>query len=180
MAYLDGILAAPAPAAAPAAPPAFPWPLVALERPELECVIRSLVAHGLLAAAVAAELQARAWLEDERLLPVVAAAIHAPLVAVAVGECDPATADGAARLAGHLACERALGAAEVGVACAACAVVPPAAAAFELHDQTLPGAGLPGQTGTGTAPPATLCARCHARAHGRTPPLLAAELRGSR
>jgi len=169
MAYLDGVLEG--------SQRAFPWELVALERPGLEQVIRALVAHGLLATAVVAELQQRGWLDEERHAPAVAAAIHrrfvnrrravgpyAPLVAVPVGRCAGGVAE-AERLARRCAAEAEPGvaaAAAAAAACAACGRAPAAGGPLEPHDELQP---------------VVLCAACHADAHGWTPPLLVVELR---
>lgn len=169
MAYLDGILEG--------SQRAFPWELVALERPGLEQVIRALVAHGLLATAVVAELQERGWLDDERHAPAVAAAIHrrfvnrrravgpyAPLVAVPVGRCAGGAPE-VERLARDCAAGAGAGvaaAAGAAAACAACGRPPVAGAPLEPHD---------------ALQPVALCLECHAAAHGWTPPLLVVEVR---
>ena len=169
MAYLDGILEG--------SQRAFPWELVALERPGLEQVIRALVAHGLLATAVVAELQERGWLDDERHAPAVAAAIHrrfvnrrravgpyAPLVAVPVGRCAGGAPE-VERLARDCAAGAGAGvaaAAGAAAACAACGRPPVAGAPLEPHD---------------ALQPVALCLECHVAAHGWTPPLLVVEVR---
>ena len=167
MAYFDGVLQG--------SQRAFPWELVALERPGLEQVIRALVAHGLLATAVVAELQERGWLDAERHAPAVAAAIHrrfvnrrravgpyAPLVAVPVGRCAGGVAE-AERLARRCGTEAEPGvAAAAAAACAACGRPPAAGGPLEPHDEQ---------------EPVVLCRACHADAHGWPPPLLVVALR---
>ena len=166
MAYLDGVLEG--------SQRAFPWALVALERPGLEQVIRALVAHGLLASAVVAELQGRGWLDEERHAPAVAAAIHrrfvnrrravgpyAPLVAVPVGRCAGGVTEAEHR-ARRCAAEAGQGVAAAAAAGAACGSPPAAGAPLEPHDELQP---------------VVLCPACHVAAHGWAPPLLVVEVR---
>ena len=187
MGYLDRI------AVPPSAHGRFPWEIAAAERPELVTLVRVLIAHGLLATAVAGELRERGWLDTDELLPPVAAAIHrryvnrrravgpyAPLVAVPVGPCDSASAEGAARLAGHLERERGAGAAPDATgeaACAACGRQGTPTAPLTLHHDVPVSRG---DTPPAVAELAALCPACHRCAHSRTPPLLVVELRSLR
>ena len=83
----------------------FPWSTLADEQPQLIALVQALIAHGLLATAVAAELRRRGWVADGApgLEGRLAAAIdrrfvrgrrrvgpYAPLVTVPLGGC-PAT-----------------------------------------------------------------------------------------
>ncbi len=193
MSYLDGLI-----------PPRrvrrrFPWAVVALEHPELIALIAELVAHGLLATAVARELHARGWTADEELRPALEDAIHqrfvnrraavgpfAPSVSVPVGEIDPATPDGAALLAAHLRRERDPGllaglvqAAEAAgqPACAVCGVASGSCLQLECHHD------LPVSAGAASAPLAgftLICPGCHSLAHRRLPPYFTSELRALR
>lgn len=80
----------------------FPWPALTEERPDLIALVQSLIAHGLLGTAVAAELRRRGWVADGApdLEARLAAAVdrrfvrgrrrvgpYAPLVAVPLGGC---------------------------------------------------------------------------------------------
>ena len=71
----------------------YPWDVVALERPELIALIAELVARGQLATAVARELHARGWIddEDEARRPAPADAIHRRFVSrrAAIGPYAP-------------------------------------------------------------------------------------------
>lgn len=196
MSYLDGLT-----------PPRsahrrFPWDIVALEHPELIALIAELVAHGLLATAVARELHERGWIDDEERRPALESAIHqrfvnrraavgpyAPYVSVPVGELDPASPDGAALLAAHLGRERDPGllarlVRDAGVAgrlaCQACGAppgdAPGDALALECHHDVPVSAGAaPAPARAGEV--SLLCPACHDRAHRRLPPYVTTELR---
>ena len=177
----------------------FPWEVVALEHPELIALIAELVAHGLLATAVARELHERGWFADEERRPELEDAIHrrfvnrrtavgpyAPYVSLPVGVIDPTTPAGAALLAAHRGRERDPGllaelvqrAGAAGqLACAACGAPPGDSLPLDCHHD------VPVSAVAAAAPAAEfalLCPACHNLAHRRLPPYVTSELRALR